>query len=302
MTVLKRTLNPVLGRSLHAREARLAYLLILPTSLIIAGLVFYPVLYNVWLSFHQVTTGNLGEAAPFARLENYRHVLKDVTRFLPALRTTFVYSIVGMFLSLVTGLVASLLLNARFRGRGIARGIMLFPYAAPTIAMAQIFKWILQPNGLVNWVLMEANIIAEPRAWLTEKGLALPAVLLFQTWKYFPFCMLMILARLQAIDQALYEAAEVDGANAWQRFWHITIPELRYVLLTVGLLRLIWNFNKFDDIWLLTGGSSGTMVLPVLTYQYSFGLNNFGWGAANAMILALILTVFMFFYMREVIE
>jgi len=292
----------ILGQTKQARDARLAYLLILPTVLIIGGLVFYPVVYNIWLSFHQVTTGNLGEEAPFVGLDNYRYVLKDVERFLPALRTTFIYSITGMFLSLGVGLIASLLLNEKFRGRGVVRGIMLFPYAAPTIAMAQIFKWIMQPNGLLNWLLMEANVIAEPRAWLTEKGLALPAVLLFQTWKYFPFCMLMILARLQAVDQTLYEAAEVDGANGWQRFLHITLPELRYVLLTVGLLRLIWNFNKFDDIWLLTGGSSGTMVLPVLTYQYSFGLNNFGWGAANAMILALILTVFMYFYMKEVIE
>jgi len=292
----------VLGQTKQARDARLAYLLILPTVLIIGGLVFYPVIYNVWLSFHQVTTGNLGETAPFVGLGNYRYVIKDIERFLPALRTTFIYSITGMLLSLGVGLIASLLLNEKFRARGIARGIMLFPYAAPTIAMAQIFKWVLYPNGLVNWLLMQANIIPEPRAWLTERGLALPAVLLFQTWKYFPFCMLMILARLQAVDQTLYEAAEVDGANGWQRFLHITLPELRYVLLTVGLLRLIWNFNKFDDIWLLTGGSSGTMVLPVLTYQYSFGLNNFGWGAANAMILALLLTVFLYFYMKEVIE
>ena len=292
----------VLGQTKQARDARLAYLLILPTVLIIGGLVFYPVVYNIWLSFHQVTTGNLGETAPFVGLDNYRYVIKDIERFLPALRTTFVYSIAGMFLSLGVGLIASLLLNERFRARGVARGIMLFPYAAPTIAMAQIFKWIVQPNGLVNWLLMQTNVIPEPRAWLTERGLALPAVLLFQTWKYFPFCMLMILARLQAVDQTLYEAAEVDGANGWQRFLHITLPELQYVLLTVGLLRLIWNFNKFDDIWLLTGGSSGTMVLPVLTYQYSFGLNNFGWGAANAMILALLLTVFLYFYMKEVVE
>jgi len=292
----------VLGQTKQARDARLAYLLILPTVLIIGGLVFYPVIYNIWLSFHQVTTGNLGETAPFVGLGNYRYVIKDIERFLPALRTTFVYSITGMLLSLGVGLIASLLLNAKFRARGVARGIMLFPYAAPTIAMAQIFKWVLYPNGLVNWLLMQANVISEPRAWLTERGLALPAVLLFQTWKYFPFCMLMILARLQAVDQTLYEAAEVDGANGWQRFLHITLPELRYVLLTVGLLRLIWNFNKFDDIWLLTGGSSGTMVLPVLTYQYSFGLNNFGWGAANAMILALLLTVFLYFYMKEVVE
>ena len=292
----------VLGQSMRAQEARLAYLLILPTVLIVAGLVLYPVLYNVWLSFHQVTTGNLGEAAPFVGLENYRYVIKDVTRFLPALRTTFVYSIVGMFLSLGVGLVAALLLNEQFRGRGLARGIMLFPYAAPTIAMAQIFKWIVQPNGLVNWILMEANIIPEPRAWLTERGLALPAVLLFQTWKYFPFCMLMILARLQAVDTTLYEAAEVDGANTWHKFWYVTLPELRYVLGAVFLLRLIWTFNKFDDIFLLTGGGFGTNVLPVLTYQFSFKSYDFGKGAANAMILLLILVVFLLVYVSTVMR
>jgi multiple sugar transport system permease protein len=108
--------------------------------------------------------------------------------------------------------------------------------------------------------------------------------------------MLMLLARLQAIDGTLYEAADVDGANTWQKFWYVTVPELRYVLGAVFLLRLIWTFNKFDDIFLLTGGGFGTNVLPVLTYQFSFKMNDLSKGSANAMILLLILIVFLVLY------
>jgi multiple sugar transport system permease protein len=107
----------------------------------------------------------------------------------------------------------------------------------------------------------------------------------------------MLLARLQAIDATLYEAADVDGAGEWGKFWNVTIPELRFVLGSLFLLRLIWTFNKFDDIWLLTGGGFGTNVLPVLTYQFSFKMNDFGKGAANAMILLLILVVFLVLYL-----
>jgi multiple sugar transport system permease protein len=114
--------------------------------------------------------------------------------------------------------------------------------------------------------------------------------------------MLMILARLQAIDNTLYEAADVDGANTWHKFRHVTLPELRFVLGAVFLLRLIWTFNKFDDIFLLTGGGFGTNVLPVLTYQFSFKSFDFGKGAANAMILLLILVVFLVIYVLTVMR
>ncbi|MCJ7717719.1 MAG: sugar ABC transporter permease, partial [Anaerolineales bacterium] len=114
--------------------------------------------------------------------------------------------------------------------------------------------------------------------------------------------MLMILARLQAVDNTLYEAAEVDGANTMQKFWNITIPELRYVLGAIFLLRLMWTFNKFDDIFLLTGGGFGTKVLPILTYEFSFRLFDFGRGAATAMILLIILAIFMTFYITVVMR
>jgi len=155
---------------------------------------------------------------------------------------------------------------------------------------------------VLNDILTRVGLITTPKAYLATRGLALLLVIVFEAWRYFPFAMLMILARLQAIDKTLYEAAGVDGANAWQQFRNITLPELRYVLGAVFLLRLIWTFNKFDDIFLLTGGGFGTNVLPVLTYQFSFRAFNFGKGAANAMILLAILVIFLVVYTRTVMR
>jgi multiple sugar transport system permease protein len=170
--------------------------------------------------------------------------------------------------------------------------------------VAFVWRWILdpRPSGVVNDILMKLGIIELPVAYLATRGLALALVIVFEAWRYFPFAMLMILARLQAVDSTLYEAAEVDGANSWHKFWNITIPELRYVIGAIFLLRLMWTFNKFDDIFLLTGGGFGTKVLPVLTYEFSFRLFDFGRGAATAMILLAILLVFMIFYIGVVMR
>jgi multiple sugar transport system permease protein len=154
----------------------------------------------------------------------------------------------------------------------------------------------------MNDILMKLGVIDLPVAFLATRGLALLIVILIDSWRYFPFAMLMILARLQAIDRTLYEAADVDGASTMQKFQHITLPELRYVLGAIFLLRLMWTFNKFDDIFLLTGGGFGTKVLPVLTYEFSFKLFDFGRGAATAMILLAILLVFMVLYVRVVMR
>ncbi len=155
---------------------------------------------------------------------------------------------------------------------------------------------------MVNDILMGLGLIELPKAYLATRGLALLLVILFEAWRYFPFAMLMILARLQAIDRTLYEAAEVDGAGTLAKFRHVTLPELRYVLGAIFLLRLMWTFNKFDDIFLLTGGGFGTKVLPVLTYEFSFRLFDFGKGAASSMILLIILVVFMAVYIRVVMR
>jgi len=298
--------------SLQAQERRLAWALILPTALIVFGVVLFPAIFSVWISFHDVGLKELGNVfeAEFVGLDNYRAVVNDFAFKWQGINnwgaavTSIVYSFVSTFLTMVVGLIASLLLNRPFRARGVSRAVFLFPYVAPIVSVAFVWRWILdpRPSGALNDILMTLGVIDLPEAYLSQRGLALLLVIVFSAWRYFPFAMLMILARLQAIDHALYEAADVDGAGELAKFWYITIPELRYVLGAIFLLRLIWTFNKFDDIWLLTGGGFGTNVLPVLTYQFSFMMNDFGKGAANAMILLLILVVFLVFYVGVIMR
>ena len=304
----------LIGRwnNLGAREARLAWLLIFPTALIVFGLVLFPAVYSIWISFHNVGLNNLGDVAhsEFVGWDNYRKVFDDFAfkfqgwQSWGAAVTSIVYTFTATTLTIMVGLAAALLLNQPFRGRGLARAIFLFPYVAPIVSVAFVWRWILdpRPSGVLNDVLMSLGWIELPKAYLATRGLALILVIIFEAWRYFPFAMLMILARLQAVDDTLYEAAEVDGANAIDKFRFVTLPELRYVLGAIFLLRLMWTFNKFDDIFLLTGGGFGTKVLPILTYEFSFRLFDFGRGAAAAMILLVILVVFMALYVGIVMR
>ena len=299
-------------RGRQAQETRLAWMLISPTALIVLGIVIFPAFFSVWVSFHDVGLHNLNDVfhAPFVGWENYQKVFDDFAFKFQGMQswgaavTSIVYSFAGTILTLLVGLAAALLLNRPFRGRGLTRAIFLFPYVAPVVSIAFVWRWILdpRPSGVLNDILMRLNIIDLPMAYLSTRGLALLLVIFFEAWRYFPFAMLMILARLQAIDSTLYEAADVDGANVLQKFWFITLPELRYVVGAIFLLRLMWTFNKFDDIFLLTGGGFGTKVLPVLTYEFSFRLFDFGRGAATAMILLAILVIFIAFYIAIVMR
>jgi multiple sugar transport system permease protein len=207
--------------TIQQREARLAYALIIPTFLIVTGLVIFPAFFNIWISFHDVGLNNLNDVfhAPFVALENYARVLNDFA-FPAALTTSLIYSFGGTMASIGVGLLAALVLNQRFRGRGLVRAVLLFPYIVPVISAAFIWKWLFDPTvrGVVNWTLLNAGVLEQPLAWFGQTGVALVMVIVFESWRYFPFAMLMLLARLQAIDVTLYKAAVVDGANAWSKF------------------------------------------------------------------------------------
>lgn len=302
----------ILSNTLQARETRLAWTLVAPTAIIVFGLVLFPAVFSIWISFRDVGLNNLNDVfnAPFVGFDNYTAVFNDfafkynnITNMGAAV-TSVVYSFTATLLTLLVGLLAALLLNQPFRARGVSRAIFLFPYVAPIVSVAFVWRWMLdpKPSGVINYLLMQLNFIDRPIPFLSTSGWALVFVIIFEAWRYFPFAMLMILARLQAVDKTLYEAAEVDGANTLQKFFAITLPELRYVLGAIFLLRLMWTFNKFDDIFLLTGGGFGTKVLPVLTYEFSFRLFNFGKGSASSMILLVMLVVFLAVYVRFVMR
>ncbi|RCK45651.1 transporter [Thalassospira profundimaris] len=227
---------------------------------------------------------------------------------------TIAYTVFGTGGALVLGLFAAQLLNKKFAGRSILRGLFLFPYVAPVIAVAFTWLILLDPfSGTFNAMLQKMNIAQEGINFFGSRSvpvtffgitfefpLALATVIAFEAWRYFPLSFLFILARMQSISSDMYEAAEVDGATPLQQFWHISLPQLIGILSTLFLLRFIWTFNKFDDIFLLTGGAAGTRTLTVDVYEQGFALSNLGAGAAVAVVIFFMLLIFAVVYFRFV--
>lgn len=300
------------GPTLPQQEARLAYVLLAIPIVIILLLVIFPLLWNVLLSFQRVRLIELRDLN-LLRFEptllNYQRAIGS-RGFGELLRTTLIYATFGTALPIVMGLIAALLARDFFPGRTVWRGLMLFPYIAPIVAVTFVWRIMLNAQfGIINewmadWFGVQRISYLGQRSidlglpGLHEFPLALSVVILFQGWRYFPFAFLFFLARLQALPDDLYEAAAVDGATLTQRFWHITMPQLYGVMGTLILLRFIWTFNKFDDIFLLTGGAAGTKILTVQIYDWLFGRSDVGAAAALSLVLALILIVFLTIYFR----
>ena len=239
-----------------------------------------------------------------------------VREFGTVLWVTFVYTIGGTAGALVLGLFAALLLNQTFRGRAVFRGFLLFPFVAPVIAAA--FTWVvmLDPfSGSLNTLLVQMGAVEAPINFFGVRtvqiqifGLSIPfplalsMVIAFEAWRYFPLSFLFILARMQSIPQDMYEAADMDGASPFQKFWALSLPQLAGIMAVLFLLRFIWTFNKFDDIFLLTGGNAGTRTLTVQVYEQAFALNNLGAGAAVAVLVFVLLALFALVYFRAMPE
>ncbi len=230
--------------------------------------------------------------------ENFARVF-DGNEFWTVLWVTMFYTVFGTIGALLFGLFAALLLNKEFRGQGILRGLYLFPYVAPVIAVA--FAWIIlfDPfSGSANALLVQMGVTDEAINFFGERPLALIMVTVFEIWRYFPLSFLFILARMQSIDTDMYEAADMDGASPFQKFWYLSVPQLLGILSVLFLLRFIWTFNKFDDIFLLTGGNAGTRTLTVNVYEQAFAISNIGAGAAVAVVIFCCLLAFSFFFFR----
>jgi multiple sugar transport system permease protein len=274
----------------------------------------FPVVWNLWLSIKPVSLEGLRNIS-FSEfnltLQNFQKVFGDPD-FVPVLRTTLIYTIAGSAFSVLLGLIAALLVHGQFPGRGLVRGFFIFPYIAPVVAVAFTWSFILDPQlGVINWFGVNKGLLSQPIPFLSQKWwdldllgmqiripLALISVIFFEGWRYFPFAFLFILARLQAIPHELHQAASVDGASPFQRFFHITLPQMTTVLSTLFLFRFIWTMNKFDDIFLLTRGQAGTKVLTIEVYDYAFGEFDIGASSAAAMVLFGLLSVFLIIYFR----
>lgn len=231
-------------------------------------------------------------------LENFTRLFES-DEFLEVLWVTLIYTVFGTIGALLVGMFAALLLNKSFRGQGILRGLFLFPYVAPVIAVAFTWTTLFDPfSGSANALLLQMGMIDAPINFFGERPLALIMVTVFEIWRYFPLSFLFILARMQNIDTDMYEAADMDGASPFQKFWYLSLPQLMGILSVLFLLRFIWTFNKFDDIFLLTGGNAGTRTLTVNVYEQAFAISNIGAGAAVAVVVFGILLLFSIFFFK----
>jgi len=255
---------------------------------------------------------NVLTSAEFS-LANFARIF-DSDEFWGVLWVTIVYTVFGTAGAMILGLFAAQLMNTEFFGRSWLRGLFLFPYVAPVIAVAFTWVVLLDPfSGTFNAILQRMGLTEAGINFFGQRAvemnlfgltvefpLALSSVIAFEAWRYFPLSFLFILARMQSISTEMYEAAEVDGASPFQSFWHISLPQLLGIISTLFLLRFIWTFNKFDDIFLLTGGAAGTRTLTVEVYEQGFALSNLGAGAAVAVVVFLFLVTFATLYFRYV--
>lgn len=282
-------------RSKHALQG---FLLCLPTLIIIFGFIFFPVGYSVWLSL--TNKHAISAEYEYVGISNYTGLMDDA-EFWWSFQRGVIFAVGTIFFQTLLGLAAGLFLNQSFFGRGFVRGITLFPYMLPTIVTILLWKWLLSATfGPINFVLQWLGLIHSPVVWMGENWL-MASTIFVGVWQFFPFVVISVLARLQMIDLELYEAAEIDGANAWKRFLYITLPELRYVLFVVILLRSFFMFTKFDLPWLMaTGGGLQRLVqnLPVYAFRKTFGFFQAGEGAAISVTLFLMLVLWTIVYFR----
>lgn len=283
-------------------DRRLAWWLAGPAILIIGFTVIYPLVYSLVISLQKYDLARPNERA-FIGLENYVRILMTDERFWSSLSVTAYFVFLAVLLEVGGGLMWAMLLNQKFKGRGLARTLALLPWAVPPVVNAIMWKWIYNPKyGALNGLLMELGLIKQEIIWLGSPFLALNMTVLADAWKETPFIMLLILAALQTVPKDVYEAARVDGANRWQTFWNVTIPLIRPMLFIALTLRTIWALKTFDLIFTLTAGgpSDGTTLLTFYNYKIAFTSLRMGYGSAVAWLITLIILVFVMLYTRYV--
>jgi multiple sugar transport system permease protein len=300
-----------LTRKQRENRAGLGYLS--PTLIVVIVVVILPILWTIMLAFQRIRLINVRRASVFGQytLANLELVLSS-PGFWSSLWTTLVYTIGSTALSILFGLIAALALRGRFRGRTLVRASVLLPYVAPVVAVTFVWEILLSPQfGLANDWGTRFLGWDRPIAFLSQREytvsllgasvdvpLALLTVIAFEAWRYFPFAFLFLLARLQAVPGELEEAALVDGAAPSQAFRRILLPQLAPVIALLCILRFIMTFNKFDDVYLLTGGGAGTEVVSVRVYEFLTGRFDIGAAAAQALVLAAGLVVLLLIYLR----
>lgn len=273
------------------------YLMMAPVIGVLIMFFAYPLFYEVWSSF---TDRSVGQSGKFIGLRNYIFLFEDPT-YLKAAFNTLVYVSAVQMGKFILGLGIALLLQQKLFGRGLWRALVLVPYAMPGFVAYMVWKLIYNPDvGALNIFLNQIGLIDTHIAFLSDGHYAMPSVIIATIWRGFPFWTIMFLAALQAVPKELYEAAAIDGGNAWHRFRHISLPGIRPVILIVFMLSTVSTINSFEAVWLTTGGgpADATLILPVFAYR---GLVQFqiGQSAAAALSLMPVILAFVILILRK---
>src|SRR6266705_3371562 len=288
--------RPLLSR--RARELLTGYLYLLPVAIALGGTVLFPILKAMQMSLYNHVLIKPQEYG-FVGLANYARLFHDDVFWL-SLWNSFLWVFGSVSFQFLGGFAAALLLHQAFRGRSLVRTLTLLPWIIPGVVVALIWEFIYQPNyGLLNDVLSRLGVMTERVAWLSSPLLAMPAVILTNIWRGVPFFAIMLLAGLQAIPTELYEAARVDGASVTQRFWHITVPMLRPIIVVATATRIVWTFNYADLIFVMTSGgpANATQITSTYTLMQAYSNLDFGYAATLSVVLLLIMLGFTIFYL-----
>lgn len=278
----------------------LPYFLIAPGVIFVGLILIYPMISGIVSSLftqHSLTASD----RTFVGFEHYGALFSD-SIFKGSFWNTLIWTLCVVVGQYLIGLMIALLLNEEIPGRGIFRSLILIPWIVPMIAAGLTWKWIYSSQfGILNHILMKIGLISAPIDWLGDSSYALFSVLAVSIWKGIPFVAIVLLAGLQSIDREMYEAANISGANIWQRFWYITLPSLKGVSLVIITLTIIWSFNQFDLVYLMTKGgpSNSTQLIPVYSYLNAFNFFKMNYAAAISTIGVILLSVFAIFYLKN---
>lgn len=276
------------------------YLYIAPAIIVMLIVIGYPLVYTIYRSFY--FTDARDPSWTWIGIRNYHDILSD-SLFWKVTKNTIVWTVGSTLISVVIGFAAAMVLHREFIGRGLLRGLLLIPWVISAVAAAYIWKWMLHSDyGLISNQLMAWGIIDRPWVVVDDKSRVLPALVVVNVWKEFPFVMIMVMAGLQTVPQQLLRAARVDGAGTWDQFIHITLPHLKSVLLISTLLLAVSNLNSFTLPFLMTGGGPANASQLWITeiYKISFGAGlRYGEASAYSVILFLFMAIIGYFYVRS---
>jgi multiple sugar transport system permease protein len=288
------------GLARLSESRRWAYYLILPSLIMILAVVLYPTLWGMSLSFREMRLNRPDLGTGFVGLKHYQTLWTDAVFWL-SLRNTTIWVIGALIGEFLLGLTAALLLNRGLPGSRVAAVMILLPWFLPKVVAGHMWALMLDPRlGVINDLLVKVGVLSTYKAWFADPDTALASALVVEIWNGFPFFALLLLAGLKAIPHDLYEAAACDGARAWRQFVHITLPQLKTIIVASVVLRVITLVNSPDILLILTGGGPGrsTLVLSLYAFLKVNKEFNFGYGSALAVILFLLLMVFSYLYVR----